>query len=361
MHIRFSVVAVLCLALSACSESPPQATQNVSSGALPLSLIQSNLKRGAGTFTFYKAPSAATYIPENLVVGPDGNFWYPTQVTVKKKTVGAIIRFTPKGVATTFVIPSSGSISVDSPASITVGSDGNIWFGSYDCTIGSISTAGVFQQEYTLGSDSCDLTVGSSTSATGVWFTNGGSTNYVGYITTSGSVVQYQLPNGSILNGGNEIVLGSDGNLWFTEGINGDTNIGRVTPNGVITLFPSSANNSTAIVAGPDGNLWYTGGSGTLGVMNTSGQVVATYEVGNAYNLTNGSDGNIWIAEGNANPYSGLERVTPAGTITTFAFPKSARKYRPFAIVTGPDSNMWFTAAGDGDAKDPKGMGTFAL
>lgn len=73
------------------------------------------------------------------------------------------------------------------------------------------------------------------------------------------------------------IVVGQDGNLWFTEqgsvGANGccepmfpaPGKIGRITPSGVITEFPTPTNsagsnvtNPAGIAAGPDGNIWWT-------------------------------------------------------------------------------------------------------
>ncbi|MDB5289629.1 MAG: hypothetical protein JWL69_870, partial [Phycisphaerales bacterium] len=62
------------------------------------------------------------------------------------------------------------------------------------------------------------------------------------------------------------IVAGPDGNLWFTDP--GDHAIGRLMPNGQVTLFPLSgagAAGGTAasqspidIIVGSDNNLWFT-------------------------------------------------------------------------------------------------------
>src|SRR2546428_13340694 len=54
-----------------------------------------------------------------------------------------------------------------------------------------------------------------------------------------------------------EIVLGPDGNLWFTE--QNTSAVGRVTPDGVITEFPTPTSGfPDDISAGPDGNVWFT-------------------------------------------------------------------------------------------------------
>ena len=58
------------------------------------------------------------------------------------------------------------------------------------------------------------------------------------------------------------IIVGPDGNLWFTEG-NGNR-IGKITTSGGITEFavPTPFSNPSGIVVGGDGNLWFTDTSG---------------------------------------------------------------------------------------------------
>ena len=53
------------------------------------------------------------------------------------------------------------------------------------------------------------------------------------------------------------ITVGPDGNIWFTEFLNGT--VGRITPSGIMTEFPlPSFRAVSGIAAGPDGNLWLT-------------------------------------------------------------------------------------------------------
>ncbi len=60
-----------------------------------------------------------------------------------------------------------------------------------------------------------------------------------------------------------QMILGWDGNVWFTRG----TSIDRVTPDGTITEFPiPSGGRPTAILMSGDGNIWFTEpSSGKLG------------------------------------------------------------------------------------------------
>jgi virginiamycin B lyase len=53
-------------------------------------------------------------------------------------------------------------------------------------------------------------------------------------MTTNGTVTQFHIPTPNAKP--EDIVLGNDGNLWFTE-FNGNK-IGRITPTGHITEYP---------------------------------------------------------------------------------------------------------------------------
>jgi virginiamycin B lyase len=56
--------------------------------------------------------------------------------------------------------------------------------------------------------------------------------------------------------------------------------------------------------------------------------------------LTQGPDGNIWVAEG-----AKIARVTPSGTVSEFAPPDLAAN-GAVGITTGPDKNLWVTHNG---------------
>lgn len=175
-----------------------------------------------------------------------------------------------------------------------------------------------------------------------------------------------------------KIVLGPDGNLWFTtvaydhfgtDQPSGE--IGRITPAGKLTMFPMPSANSypTDIVAGPDGNLWFTAtqGSGKVeyGVDTPPGFQYAYNEIGkltpsgtfsffrlpsNVYAgaITAGPDHNVWFTEWmSAGPpgYSQtnkLVRVTPTGTFTEFPLQALQPYENVDTLVSGPDGNLWF-------------------
>jgi streptogramin lyase len=136
------------------------------------------------------------------------------------------------------------------------------------------------------------------------------------------------------------IAAGPDGNIWFTEL---DGQIGRITPEGVVTEFSSGAvfGGITSITTGPDGNLWFTNMASTVGRITPAG-VVTEFTEGitpgaRPYDIVAGPDGNMWFTEGTV----GVARITLAGVVTEFGTGTAA--YADLQSITvGPDGNLWF-------------------
>jgi streptogramin lyase len=176
-----------------------------------------------------------------------------------------------------------------------------------------------------------------------------------------GLIKEFSLPSGrpagettSYLQG---LVVGPDGNLWFTETDAGK--VGRITLTGRITefsvLLPGSQDTfvlPTGLVAGPDGNLWFTETLGNLIGRLTPTGVLTEFPVGapSYFDTTKwpdglmvGPDGNLWFTEINGNMIS---RIIPTGVITDFAVPTGRPGEKttshPERLVVGPDHNLWF-------------------
>jgi streptogramin lyase len=99
------------------------------------------------------------------------------------------------------------------------------------------------------------------------------------------SFIEYPLPTGA---GPRSVVLGPDGNLWFTEADAGK--IGRITPDGSIAEFPLSSSGAEPwrIAAGPDGALWFTEMAGNrIGRISVSG-VIDEFDVPTPKSLPRG-------------------------------------------------------------------------
>jgi streptogramin lyase len=197
-----------------------------------------------------------------------------------------------------------------------------------------------------------------------LWFTE---PRKIGRITPEGVVTEFPLPPATRSAAAADIVAAPDGNLWFL--LDGTTplgqptgripEIGRITPAGVITEFPTPAGSYPAnITAGPDGNLWFlqvgmptqvpVGTLPEIGRITPAGVITEfplamdphVTELFKPGDIVVGSDGNLWVTAGETYP---IARITAAGVITTFPDPTN---YGLGDIAAGPDGNLWVTAGG---------------
>ncbi|MDX6619041.1 MAG: virginiamycin lyase [Gaiellales bacterium] len=186
-----------------------------------------------------------------------------------------------------------------------------------------------------------------------VWFVETGP-NKIGRVTPEGVLTEYPSGPSSLLMlvGAAGIAAGPDGNLWFSE--NTKNMIGRITPAGAISEFliaPTATDHRPhGIVAGPDGNLWFTETSASrVGKMTTAGVLLAEYPLAagrNPYEITAGPDGNLWFTEHTGG--GALGRITTSGVVTEFpGTPPGMTVGQPTGITAGPDGNLWFTENAD--------------
>jgi streptogramin lyase len=167
----------------------------------------------------------------------------------------------------------------------------------------------------------------------------------------------YKVPTGNSEPG--FITVGSDGNLWFTEGAefftpNPDpntggtfhSNIARITPTGDITEFRVDGGGFPHdIVQGPNGVLYFSNNQG-LGRISTDGVVApfidAPFSVGGQE--LDAHAGNIWITDFNArslwrfNVASGVFTEFPIGDGSLFG---------PSGLVADSSGRIWFGASSD--------------
>jgi streptogramin lyase len=194
-----------------------------------------------------------------------------------------------------------------------------------------------------------------------LWFTGGGK---ISKMTPSGSVTHYTAG----LQAGSEpssLVVGEEGDLWFVDSDEAGPAIGRVTPSGTITEFKSTKNQNAEsitlkepgdIVLGPDGNLWFTdstffyeGHNSAIGRVTPSG-TITEFEMPEAVStpeqIIDGPDGNLWFTDPSRGPFNrAIGRITPAGVITEFnTWTALGNTDAPRSIAVGSDGNLWFTA-----------------
>jgi streptogramin lyase len=180
-----------------------------------------------------------------------------------------------------------------------------------------------------------------------------------------GTLKQFPVPTDN--SQPRHITVGSDGNLWFTEGNEiftpnpdpetGGTfhrNIGRITPAGNITEFRIESGiepdqcfcSLNDIVQGPGGILYFTTNNPGLGRITTSGEVLPFVAPDNS--LANG-DGiaargnNVWYADFN-NDSIWRYNVT-SGQFKEFPLTPGAT---PVDVAVASDGFVWFTERGAG-------------
>ncbi len=223
---------------------------------------------------------------------------------------------------------------------------------------------------------------------------------------------EFDVPTAQSTNGGNALVAGPDGAMWFSEGATAGE-VGRITTDGVISQFPvapwsttifSSAPGQplwlsvavigptsllptyyTATAAGlvsqtalaqalpsgvntvmvaPDGDLWGTDGqTGVIYRMTTSGSVVQQFATGAPLDLDlypPMPDGSVWFDEFVADQ---IGEITPQGQLLTFALPTDTSGYAPTAqnLTYGPDGNVWFLDIDNGRIGRVTPSGTFTM
>ena len=185
-----------------------------------------------------------------------------------------------------------------------------------------------------------------------LWFTQSNvqmKSGQVGRITPTGEITEF--PTGiTSFPSESGITTGLEGDLWFDH-LSGQ-GLGRMTPSGEGTDFPAGGGEPelVAITTGSEGNLWFTQDSvGSIGEMTPTG-VVTSVPTGNAWTtpnldtqgITTGPEGDIWFTEYSAHA---IGRATPGGVVTKFTsgIPSGAE---PAAIVSGPEGDLWFTEDG---------------
>ena len=289
----------------------------------------------AGAITEYDVPTQVPYMGTWLVgltAGPDGALWFTEQNAYK------IGRITTDGSVTEFATPvDRGDIQPSAPAGpydIVAGPDGALWFTNlYGAEIDRMTTSGVttvYQLPDALNDRPFRLTFGPDGN---IWFTEAYN---IGRMAPDGTgFVQFHLPKyQGMQEQPDSIVPGPDGNLWFTEGGGDDPvhagvgaggGIGRITLDGTITDFqtPTPASGPMGIVVGPDGNLWFTENNiyywnspNRIGRITPQGAfreywIPGAPRTGGPWGITRGADGALWFSESGGNAIARLDINSP--------------------------------------------------
>lgn len=182
-----------------------------------------------------------------------------------------------------------------------------------------------------------------------LWFTE--TVGKIGSVSPKGKFVEFSLTSDSGVIAG--ITVGADGNLWFTE-LDGNR-IGRITTSGTITETAlsqpaeGSSNWPASIIRGPDNEIWFSELRTTsIGRIDSAGALTerqAPVGLGD-FGMATGPDGNVWLADTAAGSISGtgyIVSISPSWDTATYTLP--TLNAAPDSIVAGPDGNLWFTTS----------------
>jgi virginiamycin B lyase len=256
----------------------------------------------SGALTRYRFPDGRT--PGSLAVARDGSVWVTTagpaiaHLTRDGHLVGhAIPRFEPHRI---------GGTGNASPAALTAGPDGAIWFLDMDADI-------------------------------------------VGRVTGDGKITQYPLPDRARMHiNPEDMVVGPDGALWFSETLK--MRIGRIDPKtSAITEFPipdgPNGIGAASLTVGSDGALWFDGGGPALGRMTTKGQVrIEPLPWQGQYrpnSITAGPDGRLWFIDGRWGKVVRMSLQGDVAEMTQVADPSGLYAASLEQMDAGPDA-IWF-------------------
>ena len=241
--------------------------------------------------------------------GPDGNMWVEQDGQIQKVPVGVSL--------TSEISEYTLGSGTGGYGSVVPGPDGRLWFG-WNKQVGAITTAGTITGYATSSSTAVSgVTVGADGK---LWFGEGNKIARMDTAGNTGAGDEFPLAAGE--NQINGLVLGPDGNIWFSLGL--PAAIGRITPAGTITIFPTPTLSSLpfGLAVGPDKQIWFAerfgNAIGAIPTTATSGADIVEYQlaVSNTAPLyiTAGADGRMWFNEFNGGALGAITTgVTPPG------------------------------------------------
>ena len=259
--------------------------------------------------TVYAIPGNAG--PAFLTFG-NNQVWFNEEAAQGVGTIGQY------GVATWSVLAGAGS-TTPAPTSLVWGDDGNLWFAGFNApgAIGKLS-ANQSVTWYPINATATPWSLVKGPPGSGyMWFTDA-TNNAIGRIDYNGNVMEYGSLAGSqwAIAGPSYIVLGPDGNLWFTEYATG----------GVDAFSPASLSIVKQLRASR-GNF--------SGVIGTNG-------------ITVGADNNLYWVDSRIGRIAGISPYAPDGSKPSM----QREMYKPDTatishwianIAAGPDGQLWVT------------------
>ena len=234
-----------------------------SSNASNWTVEAGRLDVSTGAVTFYTNSQLGNALPVctdgsvvagPIATGPDGKVWYTVRAhlsTTKNSYLFSIDSST--GLTTQRWTGNSGGYGF---SSMVTGPDGRLWATNmtvqqpYGMRVFSLAgNNAVLDTTYATGNSPGSIVVGSDDN---LWFREGGS---VSKMTTSGISTGYPLGTN---RSAESLAAGSDGAIWFISRTNNNRWIGRITTTGSMMQYTTPGFNPRSIIAGPDNAMWFS-------------------------------------------------------------------------------------------------------
>lgn len=287
---------------------------------------------GAGGITEFSL--AAESEPTEIIRGPDNNLWFIYNEAAK---VG---KMTTAGSLTDYSIPNGEWLD-----DLVSGPGGNVWYSiGYPFLAGKITPAGettnyslAYGNPYSIGVDASNQ----------LWVTI--SSRRIAKMQSTGTVSAYYSTAKDVTP--QYITQGAEGKMWFANKDCGYVSpgrcaIGKISNEGVITEY-NVTGVPHGLTLGPDGNMWFTlqwWSESKVGKITPTG-TITTYALptnSEPERIVPGPDGSLWFAQRETDK---IARVTTSGAIEEFPLPEGSE---PVGVAVGPDNYIWYTAAGTG-------------
>ncbi len=224
----------------------------------------------------HESPIASAYFtPNSLAIGLDGSLWYTAEYDIGHITLlGEITELPLSPEETTLEEYEQGTL----PEGLTPGPEGNIWFiGRAENFIGPYYIGFITPEEHieqwmvpTQFGDPGPITFDAEGNALFM------ESHGVAHVNRSGVFTEFATA--ALDSSSGRLVLGSDGDMWFTES---DDALGRISPSGEVTSFgPVLPEGETPalLAADANGHLWYSQAGAPIGNVSHIGRLTIPLE-----------------------------------------------------------------------------------
>jgi virginiamycin B lyase len=291
-----------------------------------------------------------------LTLGPDGNIWFGGTKDGPESAVDVVGRVTPDGQITEFALPVRGEAELGI-SSIAAGHDGYLYFTEPNANrLGRVNASGEISEEVLPNPGSGPRAIATAADGT-LWFSEEAGDRVGHFFPVAGLLRERQLSPGARPTG---IAARGDGTVWLAEsGLGGFAMLTWEGGSEFGIPFPKAVPDDA--VAGPEGNVWFTEEGGPwLGRVTSAAQTTSRFERlsvparRGTQRLAFGPAGDFWYTTG-----SRIGSASPDYWSADLACLPGGCDLTPAALAAGSEGSLWYSTAPGADPLAPGAIGTF--